>query len=81
METFPRNQLAAVGNVLPPWSVDGDGWVTRPVRPGDPPRQAFSHSCHAFIEGGRLYCRNADQAALLDRGIVPDDPQPKRSQK
>lgn len=79
--SFPIKQLADVGDVRPPWRVAGDGWVWRPVRSGDSAAETFADSCHAFREAGRLYCRNAEQAAGLDRGILPANPRGPRGGK
>lgn len=48
------------------WRRDRDGWLYRPARPADSLIKLTG--CHAFIEAGRLYCRNNEQAQRLDKG-------------
>jgi len=56
------------------WNVDGDWWHWRRLKPSDRFTPAdFAKSCHAFIQNGRLYCRDAGQAAELDAGRVPSN--------
>lgn len=51
------------------WEIDKDHWHRRRVRAADPFKPAdFGNSCHAFIEKGWLYCRDAWQAKDLDEG-------------
>lgn len=53
------------------WEIDEDYWHRRLVRGSDPFKHSdFNTSCHAFIDKGWLYCRDADQAAELDAGRV-----------
>ncbi len=59
------------------WSRDEDGWLWRPVLKRDallprlngPTSDYIGTGLHAFIENGRLYCRNAKQRVRLDRGL------------
>lgn len=53
------------------WSIDEDDWHVRHLRSSDRFKVAdFDNSVNAFIQDGKLYCRNANQAAKLDAGRV-----------
>lgn len=54
------------------WHVDGDWWHWRKIKASDPFKHSdFDNSCHCFIENGKLYCRDAEQAEILDGGKIP----------
>ena len=56
---------------LPGWGVDKDGWHCRKLRDTD---LAFNRdgcvSINMFTQGGKVFCRSADQARIIDGGGV-----------
>lgn len=55
------------------WQRDEDGWLFRPILLRDDSLPAdgnyIGDGCDAFLEAGKLYCRNSRQRRRLDNGL------------
>jgi hypothetical protein len=55
------------------WRLDGDYWLSRPLRDGEQLR-TLPGTNQVMLRDGRIYCQHVTQAALIDAGVdVGDD--------